>query len=207
MTHRGRGRRAAGVAVRSSATAEDLPEASFAGQLESFLNVCGEQALLAACKRCYASLCRSPEEADLVLAELSWNGLRRGKGLEVFVMCEIPSNVILAEKFARRFDGFSIGSSDLTQLVLGVDRDNASLTALFDERNQALTDAVAMLIRKAKRTGTKTGICGQAPNDHPRFAWFLVEQRIDSISVSPDSFIGVKRAVAAAETRRSSRVR
>lgn len=143
--------------------------------------------------------CRSPEEADRVLAELSRNGLERGKGLEVFVMCEIPSNVILAEEFAQRFDGFSIGSNDLTQLVLGVDRDNETLKALFDERNAALTDAIATLLDKAHRTGTKTGICGEAPSVYPEFARFLVEHGIDSISVSPDGFLAVKRAVAEAE--------
>ena len=145
--------------------------------------------------------CRSPEEADRVLAEMAAHGLVRGNGLQVFVMCEIPSNVILAEQFAERFDGFSIGSNDLTQLVLGVDRDNATLKALFDERNEAVTEAIATLLAKARRTGTKTGICGQAPSDHPEFARFLVEHGIDSISVSPDSFLAVKRAVAEAETR------
>jgi len=145
--------------------------------------------------------CRSPEEADRVLAELSQHGLKRGKDLQVFMMCEIPSNVILAQKFAQRFDGFSIGSNDLTQLVLGVDRDNATLGALFDERNEALTDAIATLLKKAHRTRTKTGICGQAPSDYPEFARFLVKHRIDSISVSPDSFLAAKRVVAAAESR------
>ena len=143
--------------------------------------------------------CRSPEEADKVLAEMAKHGLQRGKGLEIFVMCEIPSNVILAEQFAQRFDGFSIGSNDLTQLVLGVDRDNATLKALFDERNPAVMDAIVTLLIKARRSGTKTGICGQAPSDHPEFARFLVEHGIDSISVTPDSFLAVKRAVAAAE--------
>ncbi len=143
--------------------------------------------------------CRSPEEADKVLAEMAKHGLQRGKGLEIFVMCEIPSNVILAEQFAQRFDGFSIGSNDLTQLVLGVDRDNATLKALFDERNPAVMDAIVTLLAKARRSGTKTGICGQAPSDHPEFARFLVEHGIDSISVTPDSFLAVKRAVAAAE--------
>ena len=143
--------------------------------------------------------CRSPEEADRVLAEMAKNGLQRGNGLEIFVMCEIPSNVILAEQFAERFDGFSIGSNDLTQLVLGVDRDNATLKSLFDERNPAVMDAIATLLAKARRSGTKTGICGQAPSDHPEFARFLVEHGIDSISVTPDSFLAVKRAVAAAE--------
>ena len=143
--------------------------------------------------------CRSPVEADHVLAEMAKNGLQRGNGLEIFVMCEIPSNVILAEQFAERFDGFSIGSNDLTQLVLGVDRDNATLKSLFDERNPAVIDTIATLLAKAQRSGTKTGICGQAPSDHPEFARFLVEHGIDSISVTPDSFLAVKRAVAAAE--------
>lgn len=145
--------------------------------------------------------CRTPEEADRVLAEMAAHGLVRGDNLEVFVMCEIPSNVILAERFAERFDGFSIGSNDLTQLVLGVDRDNASLKALFDERNEAVTEAIATLLEKAHLSGTKTGICGQAPSDYPDFARFLVGRGIDSISVSPDSFLSVKRAVAAAEAR------
>lgn len=147
--------------------------------------------------------CRSPEEADRVLAEMAAHGLVRGEGLEVFVMCEIPSNIILAESFARRFDGFSIGSNDLTQLVLGVDRDNATLKSLFDERNPAVSEAISTLLAKAHRSGTKTGICGQAPSDHPEFARFLVEQGIDSISVTPDSFLAVKRAVAAAESAKS----
>jgi pyruvate,water dikinase len=128
------------------------------------------------------------------------HGLARGKaGLQVYVMCEIPSNVVLAEKFAARFDGFSIGSNDLTQLVLGVDRDSELLSALFDERNEAVTKTIAALLAKAKASGTKTGICGQAPSTHPEFAAFLVEHGIDSISVSPDSFAAVKRVVARAE--------
>jgi len=144
--------------------------------------------------------CRSPQEADRVLEEMARHGLQRGKnGLQVFVMCEIPANVILAGKFAARFDGFSIGSNDLTQLVLGVDRDNDALAALFDERNEAVTESIATLLASARRTGTKTGICGQAPSTHPEFARFLVAHGIDSISVTPDSFLAVKRAVASAE--------
>jgi pyruvate,water dikinase len=144
--------------------------------------------------------CRSPDEADRVLQEMARHGLERGRNaLQIYVMCEIPANVILAEKFAARFDGFSIGSNDLTQLLLGVDRDNASLAALFDERNEAVTESIATLLAKAKRTGTKTGICGQAPSTHPEFARFLVAHGIDSISVTPDSFLAVKRAVAEAE--------
>ena len=147
--------------------------------------------------------CRSPEEADRVLAEMARHGLERGDGLEVYVMCEIPANVIVAEQFAERFDGFSIGSNDLTQLVLGVDRDNATLKELFDERNAAVTESIATLLEKSRRSGTKTGICGQAPSDYPDFAAFLVRHGIDSISVSPDSFLTVKRAVAAAEAELS----
>jgi pyruvate,water dikinase len=144
--------------------------------------------------------CRTPEEGDRVLAEMARHGLARGKaGLQVYVMCEIPSNVVLAEKFAARFDGFSIGSNDLTQLVLGVDRDSELLSALFDERNEAVKQTIAALLAKAKASGTKTGICGQAPSTHPEFAAFLVEHGIDSISVSPDSFAAVKRVVARAE--------
>jgi pyruvate,water dikinase len=147
--------------------------------------------------------CRTIDEADRVLEVMAEHGLLRGRqGLEVYVMCEIPSNVILAEKFARRFDGFSIGSNDLTQLVLGVDRDSDRLKRLFDERDEAVTAAIADLLGKARRAGAKTGICGQAPSDHPEFARFLVEHGIDSISVSPDSFLAVKQHVAEAERAR-----
>ena len=144
--------------------------------------------------------CRTPEEADRVLAEMARHGLERGRaGLEDYVMAELPSNVRLAEDFAARFDGFSIGSNDLTQLVLGIDRDSDRLSALFDERHPAVKGTIADLLAAARRTGTHTGICGQAPSDHPEFARFLVEQGIDSISVSPDSFLRVKQQIAAAE--------
>ncbi len=144
--------------------------------------------------------CRSIEEADKVLKVLSDNGLVRGRnGLEVYVMAEIPSNVFLAEQFAGRFDGFSIGSNDLTQLVLGVDRDSAVLSGLFDEQNEAVETAIAELLAKAQKSNTYVGICGQAPSDHPEFARFLVEHGIDSISVSPDSFLAVKRIVSKTE--------
>ena len=146
--------------------------------------------------------CRTPAEADRVLAEMARHGLRRGQdGLQVYVMCEIPSNVILAEEFAARFDGFSIGSNDLTQLVLGVDRDSAELAALFDERDEAVKRMIAEVIRRAHACGAKVGICGEAPSNHPDFAEFLVEQGIDSISLNPDSFAGTLRRVAAAEER------
>ena len=123
----------------------------------------------------------------------------------VYVMAEVPSNVILAKEFAERFDGFSIGSNDLTQLVLGVDRDSAALSALFDEQNKAVTIAIADLLAKARKSGTHTGICGQAPSDHPEFARFLVEHGINSISVSPDSFLAVKQVVAQSEREIASR--
>ncbi len=144
--------------------------------------------------------CRSTKEADRVLVVMAESGLRRGEnGLEVYVMCEIPSNVILAKAFAERFDGFSIGSNDLTQLTLGVDRDSEELAGLFDEQDEAVKWMIDSVIREAHRSGTKVGLCGQAPSDHPEFAEFLVACGIDSMSVSPDSFIAVKRRVAAAE--------
>jgi pyruvate,water dikinase len=114
-------------------------------------------------------------------------------------MVEIPSNVILAEQFAERFDGFSIGSNDLTQLVLGVDRDSSELSYLFDERNEAVKKMISGLITTAHKAGRKVGICGQAPSDYPDFAKFLVENGIDSISLNPDSVIKTKRLVAIAE--------
>ena len=132
--------------------------------------------------------CRTVEEGQLVLAEMKKHGLSRGeKGLEIYVMCEIPSNVILAEQFAEVFDGFSIGSNDLTQLVLGVDRDSEIVAPIFDERNQAVKSMIASVIRVAKAKGKKIGICGQAPSDYPDFTKFLVEQGIDSISLNPDA--------------------
>ncbi|AXS42725.1 phosphoenolpyruvate synthase [Breoghania sp. L-A4] len=144
--------------------------------------------------------CRSVREADRVLEVMAENGLRRHEdGLEVYVMCEIPSNVILAKSFAERFDGFSIGSNDLTQLTLGVDRDSELLSELFDEQDEAVKWMIANVIREAHQAGAKVGLCGQAPSDHPEFARFLVESGIDSISVTPDSFVAVKKQVAAAE--------
>ena len=149
--------------------------------------------------------CRTLGEADKVLGELAANGLVRGRhGLEIYVMAEIPSNVLLAERFAERFDGFSIGSNDLTQLVLGVDRDSDVLSSLFNEQDEAVTSAIAELLAKAQKSGAHTGICGQAPSDHPEFARFLVERGIESISVGPDSFLAVKRVVAQAEAESES---
>ena len=144
--------------------------------------------------------CRSPEEADRVLEVMAENGLCRGdNGLEVYVMCEIPSNVILAQAFSERFDGFSIGSNDLTQLTLGVDRDSEELADLFDEQDAAVKWMIRHVIEAAHAAGAKVGLCGEAPSNHPEFAEFLVECGIDSISVSPSSFIAVKARVAAAE--------
>jgi pyruvate,water dikinase len=138
--------------------------------------------------------CRTLEEARRVLDEMAKNGLVRGEdGLEVYVMCEIPSNVILAEEFAELFDGFSIGSNDLTQLALGVDRDSELLAPLFDERDPAVKRLIAMVVEGAHRRGRKVGICGQAPSDHPDFAEFLTGLGIDSISLTPDSLPGVAR--------------
>jgi pyruvate,water dikinase len=144
--------------------------------------------------------CRTPDEADKVLAVMAENGLRRGEaGLQLYVMCEIPSNVILAEEFAKRFDGFSIGSNDLTQLILGVDRDASELANLFDERDAAVKSMIRDVIHKAKACGTKVGICGQAPSNYPDFAAFLVREGIDSISLNPDSFIATVKRVAEVE--------
>jgi pyruvate, water dikinase len=133
---------------------------------------------------------RSVEEADRVYEVLAENGLKRGeKGLQVYMMCEIPSNIFLAEEFAERYDGFSIGSNDLTQLIMGVDRDSEKLKALFDERNEAVKTAIRDVIQRAHKKGCKVGICGQAPSDYPDFAEFLVECGIDSMSLNPDSVI------------------
>ena len=144
--------------------------------------------------------CRTIGEAKKVLAVMAENGLARGQnGLQVCVMCEIPSNVILATEFADCFDGFSIGSDDLTQLTLGIDRDSDELADLFDEQNEAVESMIARVIEVARVKGCKIGICGQAPSDHPAFARFLVKSGIDSISVSPGSLITVKRHVVAAE--------
>ncbi|HEX6237446.1 MAG TPA: putative PEP-binding protein, partial [Acidimicrobiales bacterium] len=144
--------------------------------------------------------CRTVEEADRVLEVMAEHGLLRGRnGLEVYVMAEIPANILLAEDFAERFDGFSIGSNDLTQLTLGVDRDSARLAPLFDERNPAVTSSIQALIAAAHGKQRKVGLCGQRPSDDPDFARLLVGAGIDSISVTPDSFLLVKDNVATAE--------
>lgn len=144
--------------------------------------------------------CRTVEEGRRVLQEMESQGLKRGeKGLEVYVMCEIPSNVILAEEFAEVFDGFSIGSNDLTQLILGVDRDSEIVANLFDERNPAVMRMIAQVIQTAKTKKRKIGICGQAPSDYPEFAAFLVEQGIDSISLNPDTVLKTTMTILAKE--------
>ncbi|KAH0830870.1 hypothetical protein AYO21_11683 [Fonsecaea monophora] len=144
--------------------------------------------------------CRTVNEAAKVMEVMAANGLRRGEnGLQVYVMCEIPSNVILAEEFTRQFDGFSIGSNDLTQLTLGVDRDSAELADLFDEQDAAVKWMIERVIAVARRAGRKIGLCGQAPSNHPEFAAFLVRCGISSVSVSPDSFLEVKKHVIASE--------
>ena len=150
--------------------------------------------------------CRTVAEADRVLEAMAENGLRRGQeGLEIYVMGEIPANVVRADALARRFDGFSIGSNDLTQLTLGVDRDSDLLAELFDERDEAVKWMIRHLIEAAQAAGAKVGLCGQAPSDHPDFAAFLVECGIDSIAVSPDSFLSVKRRIAEAEAQLAGR--
>ncbi|MFH1053954.1 MAG: phosphoenolpyruvate synthase [Candidatus Woesearchaeota archaeon] len=146
--------------------------------------------------------CRTVEEGKKVLKEMRKNGLvRKRKGLEVYVMCEIPSNVILADEFSEIFDGFSIGSNDLTQLTLGLDRDSEIVSDIYDERNMAVKLLIAQVIRVAKANHKKIGICGQAPSDYEDFAIFLVEQGIDSISLNPDTVVKTRLKIAEQEKR------
>jgi pyruvate,water dikinase len=134
--------------------------------------------------------CRTVEEGKKVIEVMEEFGLKRGvNGLEIYVMAEIPSNVILAADFAKIFDGFSIGSNDLTQLTLGIDRDSELISDLFSERNEAAKWMIATVIKNAKAAGSKIGLCGQAPSDHADFASFLVEQGIDSISFNADALL------------------
>ena len=147
--------------------------------------------------------CRTVEEGKKVLSVMAEAGLQRGEqGLEVYVMCEIPANVILTEEFAGIFDGFSIGSNDLTQLTLGLDRDSAIVAHLFDERNPAVMRLVQDVIRRVQACGRKIGICGQAPSDYPEFARFLVSCGIDSISLNPDTVVKTLQEIAAMERER-----
>jgi pyruvate,water dikinase len=140
--------------------------------------------------------CRTPEEGQKVLEVMEEYGLKKGEnGLEVYVMCELPSNVVLADKFAEHFDGFSIGSNDLTQLTLGLDRDSSLVAHLYDERNEAVKRLISQVIKTAKEKGRKIGICGQGPSDYPDFAQFLVEQGIDTISINPDAVLKTTKAI------------
>ena len=144
--------------------------------------------------------CRTPAEGRLVIEEMAKNGLQQGvNGLQVYVMCELPNNVIMAEEFAQVFDGFSIGSNDLTQLTLGIDRDSSLVARLFDERSEGVKRMVKLAIKAVKKHNRKIGICGQAPSDYPEFAQFLVEQGIDSISLNPDSVLKTMLEIAKVE--------
>lgn len=151
--------------------------------------------------------CRTVEEGKKVLQTMKEYGLERGEnGLEVYVMAEIPSNVILAKEFAGIFDGFSIGSNDLTQLTLGIDRDSAIISELFDENNEAIQQMLSSVIQAAKKAGVKIGLCGQAPSDYPEYAKFLVEQGIDSISFTPDALLKGIENIGLAESKQDHTV-
>jgi pyruvate,water dikinase len=151
--------------------------------------------------------CRTVEEGRRVLAVMAEAGLPRGEhGVEIYVMCEIPSNVILTEEFAEIFDGFSIGSNDLTQLTLGLDRDSEIVAHLFDERNPAVLQLVRDVIRRARACGRKIGICGQAPSDYPEFARFLVTCGIDSISLNPDTVLKTTQDIVALESQPAAEI-
>jgi pyruvate,water dikinase len=146
--------------------------------------------------------CRTVEELLKVKEVMAEYGLVPGKeGLELYLMAEVPSNIIMAKEFAQYIDGFSIGSNDLTQLTLGLDRDSSLVAHLYDERDPAVKRMLAQLIRTAKECGVKVGICGQGPSDHPDFAQFLVEQGIDSVSVTPDSVIKTIKAIHSVEQK------
>jgi phosphoenolpyruvate synthase (EC 2.7.9.2) len=146
--------------------------------------------------------CRRVEEAKKVLEEMKMNGLVRGEnGLQVYMMTEIPSNVLMIDEFSKYFDGFSIGSNDLTQLTLGVDRDSEILASSFDERDEAVKRIVSMAVQGAKRNNKHSGLCGQAPSDYPEFAEFLVKEGIDSISLNPDSVMKIALKVVEVEKR------
>jgi pyruvate,water dikinase len=146
--------------------------------------------------------CRRIDEAERVIAALGENGLVRGEGgLAIDIMCEIPNNVILIDSFAKHFDGFSIGSNDLTQLTLGVDRDSEIVAFDFDERDPGVREMIRLAIEGCKRNGRHSGICGQAPSDYPEIAAFLVEAGIDSISLNPDRVVPTTRHVLEIEAR------
>ena len=172
--------------------------AGFGLECEAVLNVRDEMGFTNV--KVMIPFCRTVNEAKKVLETMEKFGLKRGmNGLEVYVMIEIPSNVILADKFAQLFDGFSIGSNDLTQLTLGLDRDSDIVSHLFDENDEAVTTLISQAIAAAKKAGIKIGLCGQAPSDFPAFSQFLVEQGIDSISFTPDALIKGIENIAKAE--------
>jgi pyruvate,water dikinase len=149
--------------------------------------------------------CRRLDEARAVLAEMARHGLVRGdNGLEVYVMCEIPNNVLLIDEFSELFDGFSIGSNDLTQLTLGVDRDSAIVASSFDERDPGMLKMLRLAVEGAKRNGRHSGICGQAPSDHIEIARYLVELGIDTISLTPDRVLRTMQAVLEIERARET---
>jgi pyruvate,water dikinase len=149
--------------------------------------------------------CRREEEAARVLEAMTDNGLERGeKGLEIYVMCEIPNNVIRIDAFAKFFDGFSIGSNDLTQLTLGVDRDSEIVAFDFDERDPGMTEMLRLAVEGAHRNRRHIGICGEAPANYPEVAERLAQWRIDSISVNPASLVKTFRIVADAECKTPS---
>jgi pyruvate,water dikinase len=148
--------------------------------------------------------CRTIDEGKKVVKILEEQGLKRGvNGFQLYVMCEIPSNVILADEFSKIFDGFSIGSNDLTQLTLGVDRDSSIISDIYDERNEAVKKMISEVIKKAKKNKRKIGICGQAPSDFPDFAQFLVKEGIDSISLNPDTCLKTRLVIAKEEKKYS----
>jgi pyruvate,water dikinase len=166
----------------------DLYREGFRLECEAIRKVRDEMALTNV--KVMIPFCRTIDEGNKVIAVMKRYGLEQGvNNLEVYVMAEIPSNVVLAHKFASIFDGFSIGSNDLTQLTLGIDRDSAIISDLFSEQNEAAKEMIANMIERAKDSGVKIGLCGQAPSDFPEFAQFLVEQGIDSISFNPDALL------------------
>ena len=151
--------------------------------------------------------CRTVDELHRVYAVMKKYGLERGKeGLKVFLMAELPSNILMAEEFAEHIDGFSVGSNDLTQLTLGLDRDSSLVAHIYDERNPAVKRSISSLIKAARKSNTKVGICGQGPSDYPDFAQFLVEEGIDTISVTPDSMLKTIKAIHKIENKKHAEV-
>ena len=178
----------------------DLYKDGFQMECEAIKKVRGEMGLTNV--KVMIPFCRTVDEGRKVAEVMKSNGLDRNKDetLEIYVMAEIPSNVLLAEEFAEVFDGFSIGSNDLTQLTLGIDRDSSIISNLFSEQDEAAKQMIAMMIDKAKTVGAKIGLCGQAPSDFPEFAQFLVQHGINSISFNPDSILKGIENIKSAES-------